>query len=183
MSTQDIQYALEPTTYHSMREAQELADQLEDNLHEHDMGAANMRPELVEIMSELLNNAAEHGMTPEGAQVHVRFMPHRRGSAFDAVISDSGPGIRTTLAGNPAIPPLETDSEAIGLAVQEMVSGTGVPTRGIGLWMTATAMRKRGRKLWIHSGTGLLVMYGDAEPGLRETEHRQGTMVRLTVPE
>ena len=182
MSTQDIQYALEPTTYHSMQEAQEQVDQMEDNLHERNLGAANVRPELVEIFSELANNAAEHGMTPDGAQVHVRFMPHRRGHAFDAVIADSGPGIRATLARNPKLPQLETDSDAIGLAIQEMVSGTGVPTRGIGLWMTTTEMRKPGRKLFIHSGTGLLVMYGDAEPDLRETEHRPGTMIRLTIP-
>ena len=34
----------------------------------------------------------------------------------------------------------------------------------------------------IHSGSGLLVMYGAAEPELRGTEHRQGTIVRLTMP-
>ena len=48
--------------------------------------------------------------------------------------------------------------------------------------MTVTDMWKPGRKLLIHSGSGLLVMYGDAEPELREAEHRQGTMVRLTIP-
>jgi anti-sigma regulatory factor (Ser/Thr protein kinase) len=97
------------------------------------MGAPNARPELVEIFSELVNNAAEHGMNPEGAQAHIRYMPHRRGYAFDAVIADPGPGIRSTLARNPALPRPETDTGAIGLAVQELVSGTGVPTRGIGL--------------------------------------------------
>ena len=182
MMTQQAEYALEPTTFRSMQEAQDLADWLEENLQHHGMGAANVRPELVEIFSELVNNAAEHGMTELGANVHVRHIPHRRGTAFDAVISDSGPGIRATLARNPKLPQLETDSDAIGLAVQELVSGTGVPTRGIGLWMTVTEMRKPGRKLFIHSGTGLLVMYGDAEPDLRETEHRQGTMIRLTIP-
>ena len=181
MSTQDIRYALESTAFHGMEEAQELADILEENLHDRNMGAANVRPELVEIFSELVNNAAEHGMTETGANVHVRFMPHRRGHAFDAVVADQGPGIRATLAGNPALPRPETDAEAIGLAIQELVSGTGVPTRGIGLWITLTQMRKPGRKLVIHSGNGLLVMYGDAEPELLETEHRQGTMVRLTI--
>ena len=177
-----VEYALEPTTFHGMQEAQELADKLEDNVQDHSMGAANVRPELVEIMSELLNNAAEHGMTPEGGQVHVRFMPHRRGQAFDAVVADSGPGIRAMLARNTALPYSATDAEAIGLAIQELVSGTGVPTRGIGLWMTVTQMRKPGRKLMIHSGSGLLVMYGNAAPEITETERRQGTMVRLTIP-
>ena len=182
MNTQDREYALEPTTFHSMREAQELADTLEQNLNDRSMGAANVRPELVEMFSELVNNAAEHGMTEDGADAHVRYMPHRRNHAFDVVIADSGPGIRATLEGNSGMPQPETDADAIGLAVQELVSGTGIPTRGIGLWMTVTEMRKPGRKLWIHSGSGLLTMYGAARPELRETEHRQGTMVRLTIP-
>ena len=48
--------------------------------------------------------------------------------------------------------------------------------------MTVTEMRKPGRKLWIQSGSGLLTMYGSAEPELREIEPRQGAMVRLTIP-
>ena len=91
MNTQDREYALEPTTFHSMREAQELADTLEQNLNDRSMGAANVRPELVEMFSELVNNAAEHGMTEDGADAHVRYMPHRRNHAFDVVIADSGP--------------------------------------------------------------------------------------------
>ena len=182
MSTEETQYALEPTTFHSMREAQELADILEENLRDRGMGAANVRPELVEVFSELVNNAAEHGMTDDDAHAHVRYVPHRRGWAFDMVVADSGPGIRATLEENPEILRPETDAGAIGLAVQELVSGTGDPTRGIGLWMTVTEMRKPGRKLWIHSGSGLLTMYGAAGPELRETEHRQGVMVRLTIP-
>ena len=109
-------------------------------------------------------------------------MQHRKGNAFDVVIADQGPGIRATLAANPALPHLETDAEAIGLAVQELVSGTGVPTRGIGLWMTVTEMSKPGRQLRIQSGSGLLTMYGDAPPELRKTVYHQGTMVRLTIP-
>ena len=184
MNANETEYALEPTTFHSMQEAQELANTLEENLRDRRMGAANVRPELVEMFSELANNAAEHGMTPDGgrAHAHVRYIPHRRGRAFDVVIADSGPGIRATLARNPEIPQPETDADAIGLAVQELVSGTGIPTRGIGLWMTLTEMRKPGRKLWVQSCSGLLAMYGAAGPEMRETEHRQGAMARLTIP-
>ena len=182
MSTNDMDYALAPTTFHSMQEAQELAATLEENLQDRRLSAANLHAELVEVFSKLVNNAAEHGMTAVAAQAHVRFIPHRRGRAFDVVVADTGTGIRATLASNPGLTPPATDAEAIGLAVQELVSGTGNPTRGIGLWMSVTEMRKPGRKLWIQSGSGLLTMYGTAEPELRETEHRQGTMVRLTIP-
>ena len=142
MNTTDSDYALEPTAFRSMGGAQQLTDALEEIIHDHRMGAANVRPELVEIFSEIVNNAAGHGMSDKGAHAHVRFMPHRRVMAFDAVIVDSDPGIRGTLARNPALPEIETDADAIGLAVQELISGTGIPTRGIGLWMTLTEMRK-----------------------------------------
>ena len=109
-------------------------------------------------------------------------MPDRRGHAFDVVVVDSGQGIRASMANNPKLSPPETDSEAIGLAVQELVSGTGIPTRGMGLWMTATEMKKPGRRLSIHSGSGLLTMRGVSEAEIRETGERQGTVVRLTIP-
>ena len=175
-------YTLLPTTFHSMQEAQEITSTLEEHINDRNVGAANIRPVLVEIFSELVNNAAEHGMCETGVHAHIRFMPHRRGRAFDVVIADSGPGIRATLSRNPSLPETESDQEAIGLAIQELVSGTGVPTRGIGLWMTVNEMRKPGRKLWLHSGSGLLAMYGASEPELREINHRQGVMVRLTIP-
>ena len=34
----------------------------------------------------------------------------------------------------------------------------------------------------VQSGSGLLTMYGNAAPELRENQPRQGTMVRLTIP-
>ena len=182
MGSEQATYALEPTAFSTMQEAQELTDCLEENLGSMDSGTLNARAELVEIFSELVNNAAEHGMSDDGVTAHVRFMPHRRGHAFDVVVADSGPGIRATLERNPTIPQPETDAEAIGLATQELVSGTGDPTRGLGLWMTVTEMRKPGRKLWLHSGTGLMTMYGDAAPELREIERRQGVLARLTIP-
>ena len=58
------EYALEPATLHSIQEAQELASTLEENLHDQVMGAPSIRPGLVEMFSQLVNNAAEHGMTP-----------------------------------------------------------------------------------------------------------------------
>ena len=116
----------------AMTEAQALTDTLEDNLAVLNRGAANGRPELVEIFSELVNNSAEHGMTEAGAQAHVRFMPHRRGEAFDVVVVDEGPGIRETLARNPRLDVPQGDADAILLATQELVSGTGDPTRASG---------------------------------------------------
>ena len=182
MNPDEPRYALEPRVFHSMDEAQALSDALEENLHNRGMGNMAVRSEVVELFSGLVNNAAGHGLTQAGAAAHVRHMPHRMGHALDMVVVDSGPGIRATLANNPGLPKPETDQEALALAAGELVSGTGDPTRGIGLWMTVTAMRKPGRKLWIHSGSGLLAAYGNQEPVFTQTGHRQGVMARLTIP-
>ncbi len=157
-----------------------MTDALEEALAT--QGSASVNAEEVEIFAEIVADAAEHGMSEYGAHAHVRCIPHRKGLALDIVIADSGPGIPTTLRRNDKLPKPRTDADAIGLAIQELVSGTGDPTRGIGLWMTTTEMRKPGRKMLIHSGTGLLTMYGDEEPALRETDCRQGTLIRLTIP-
>ena len=121
-------------------------------------------------------------MSDAGAHCHVRVMPHRMDNCMDMVVADSGPGIRATLAQNPNLPVTQSDQEAITLAIQELTSGTGTPTRGIGLWITVAEMRPPSRKLQIHSGTGLLTMYGTAEPKLTETALRPGTTVRATIP-
>ena len=118
-------------------------------------------------------------MTEAGAHAHVRYIPNWRGYA---VIADSGPGIRPALACNIQIPLPEADSAAIGTAVQELVSRTGVPTWGNGLWKVATEMGKSGRKLLIHSSSGLLIKYGTAEPEVRDIEDRRATLVRMTIP-
>ena len=182
MSSDETRYALESTGFSTFREAQSLADTLEENLRSIGLGSPNVRAELVETFSEIVNNAAEHGMTPEGAHAHVRHMPHRRGTTFDVAVADEGPGIRATLANNPGLDVPGSDAEAILLATQELVSGTGEPTRGIGLWMTVPQMRRPGRKIMMHWGAGLLVMRRDGEPELRETYPRHGVLVRLTIP-
>ena len=182
MAQEHTVYALDTSIFSSMHKAQALANTLERNLHDRNMGAASIRPSVVKIFSEMVYNAAEHGMSEAAAHPHVRFMPHRRGMAYDAVIVDHGPGIRATLARNPNLPETQSDQDAIAVAVQYLVSGTDEPTRGIGLWMTVNEMKRSGRKLWLHSGSGLFTMYGASEPELREINHRQGAVVRLTIP-
>ncbi len=179
---QETTYLLQPTIFHSMREAQELANTLEHNLTAQRPEAASIGSAAVETFSELLNNAAEHGMSDDGAHCHVRLMPHRMGNCLDIVVADSGPGIRATLAQNTNLPTTQSDQEAITLAIQELTSSTGTPTRGIRLWITVAEMRRPSRKLQMHSGTGLLTMYGTAEPEITETTFRQGTLVRATIP-
>ena len=53
-------YALEPTAFRSMQEAEETTNTLEDHINDRNVGAANIRPVLV-------INAAEHDMSQVGA--------------------------------------------------------------------------------------------------------------------
>ena len=48
----------------------------------------------MELFNEAVVNAAEHGMTKDGAGAHVQCMPHRRGHAFDCVVVDRAPASR-----------------------------------------------------------------------------------------
>jgi hypothetical protein len=153
-----------------MREAQELTDTLEENLAVRSLGTTSVRAELVKVFSELVNNSAEHGM-PQGGQP---------GHAFEAVTVDSGAGIRTALARNPAIPQPEPDAHAIGLAVQELVSGTGDP--GHRALDDRDGDAEAGPEAVAALGLGVAVHGEETEPEIRETEHRQGKGVRLTVP-
>ena len=78
--------------------------------------------DLVALFSELVNNAAEHGMSEQGANAHVRHMPHRRGLAFDVVVVDSGQGIRASLDRNPELPQPDSDAGVIGLCRGRLVN-------------------------------------------------------------
>ena len=71
---------------------------------------------------------------------------------------------------------MEDDWSAIGLAIQEMVSGTGDPHRGLGLF-TATEEAQRGnRRLIIHSGSGVLSIGEDGVGSPHKTNPFPGTL-------
>ena len=175
-------YLLQPTIFPLHAGSTGAGQHLRAELPAQRPEAASIASAAVETFSELLNNAAEHGMSDDGAHCHVRLMPHRTGQCLDIVVADSGPGIRATLTQNPNLPTTQSDAEAIALAIQELTTGTGTLARGIRLKTTATEMRRPGRKLLIHSGTGLLTMYGTAEPEVTSASFRQGALIRVTIP-
>ena len=147
------------------------------------MATADVRNELFALFAEVVATATEHGKSGDGASAHVRYMPHRRGFAFDPVVTDRGPGIRATLGNNQTLTQFASDTDAIKAAVQMSVSGTGAPDRGLGLWRVHTAMLKPSRALWIHSEATLLRIRGDGETHVSETVLLDGTMVRMVIPE
>jgi hypothetical protein len=66
--------------------------------------------------------------------------------------------------------------------MRERISGTGIPTRGIGLYGIAEDMRKPGRHLLIHSGIGLVKQSEELEADARRTTLFPGTLAYATIP-
>ena len=127
---EETQYALEPTTFHSMQEAQELAGILEEKPPGPGHGRRQRAPR---TRGGVLRASQQRRRARDDGGGRSRPRPLRappRSRAFDMAAADSGPGIRATLEENPEIPRPETDAGAIGLAVQELVSGTRTPHPG-----------------------------------------------------
>ena len=73
------------------------------------------------------------------------------------------------------------DWVAIERAVRERISGTGKPTRGIGLFGVAEDMRSTGRSLIIHTGIGSLEINENVESRARRTTLFPGTLAATTI--
>jgi len=72
--------------------------------------------------------------------------------------------------------------DAIELAARERVSGSGDPTRGIGLFGVSEDMRKPGRSLIIHSGIGMLqITSPDIQTAARRSTLFPGTLAWAAI--
>jgi len=75
------------------------------------------------------------------------------------------------------------DWVAIELAARERVSGSGDPTRGIGLHGVSEDMRKPGRSLIIHSGIGMMMVISpDVESSATRSTLFPGTLAFAAIP-
>ncbi len=78
-----------------------------------------------------------------------------------------------------------TGRNAIELALEEGISGTGSKTRGIGLFGIAEDMRQPDRQLIIHSGIGMMLQTGAPswKPSATRTQVLfPGTLVSASIP-
>ena len=182
MTAATIEYVLKPTTFQTIQQAQNLSKTLEENLLKGKVSKPSIRSRLIEIFSELAQNAAEHGQNPAGARAQVSYLPYKGAKAFHVAVKDLGPGIYATLARKQDMLDSEDQKFAIAMAVLYMTSGTQSPDRGAGLWKVRNEMDRPRRLLWIRSGTGLLFQVGAKSLALRPANYRQGTTFRLIIP-
>jgi hypothetical protein len=98
-------------------------------------------------------------------------------------VADGGIGVYESLRKNEALRSrVSYDWDALELAVRERVSGTGDPHRGIGLYGVSEDVRRPGRSLLLHSGTGSLEITEELESAARRTRLFPGTLAFLSIP-
>jgi hypothetical protein len=146
------------------------------------------RVAICSVLSEVCANAAEHGASSFGAYAavqayhHIVSGPRRRGEEVLVAIADGGVGVRETLSRNPKYAEhTTTDNDALRLALEMGVSGTGEIGRGGGLALVARIAADSGGSLSLRSGTGRVTVYEDRKNS-RNVPQFPGTFVRVSLP-
>lgn len=159
-----------------------IANEALESLSAYSLGAANLRLLVVETFAELAANAVEHSESPIGAYGMVQYYDWQQVPRFICVVADGGIGIRESLERNVELQGrVFQDWSAIELAMKERISGTGISTRGIGLFGIAEDMRSPGRELLIHSGLGIVRQGEDIRSGARRGTRFPGTLAYASV--
>lgn len=157
------------------------------------------RVDICSTLSEICANAAEHGITGKecgapafGAYAAVQAYGHvvsggsrgdrRDGEEVIVAIADGGPGIRETLARNPANAGFTgSDNEALRHAIKMGVSSSGEAGRGGGLTLVSEIAARASGSLSLRSGSGRVTAYKD-RTNSRNVPDFPGTLVRVSLP-
>ena len=146
------------------------------------------RVAICSVLSEVCSNAAEHGASSFGAYAavqayhHIVSGPRRRGEEVLIAIADGGVGVRDTLSRNKDYAEhTTTDNDALRLALEMGVSGTGEIGRGGGLALVARIAASSGGSLSLRSGTGRVTVYENRKNS-RNVPQFPGTFVRVSLP-
>ena len=119
---------------------------------------SNLPPTISETFVELANNGVEHSQSELGTLGMVALDMGRKTGNFEIAVADGGVGISPALKAAANIDKKRTwrDWSSIEYATGELVSGTGDPHRGIGLFGVAEESRLPGAVLRLSSGRGVL---------------------------
>jgi hypothetical protein len=179
----DRKVILPITYFQTTQDASGVANAAFARLQSAGIGAANLTSVVTELFSELALNAAQHSVSEIGAFGCVQFAEYETGPRFTCTVADGGIGVYESLRKNEALRSrVSYDWDALELAVRERVSGTGDPHRGIGLYGVSEDVRRPGRSLLLHSGTGSLEITEELESAARRTRLFPGTLAFLSIP-
>ena len=173
--------------FHTEQEIPEIIERISEIL-ENQGYRLKERVAICSVLSEVCANAAEHGASSFGAYAavqayhHIVSGPRRRGEEVLIAIADGGVGVRETLSRNPKYAEhTTTDNDALRLALEMGVSGTGEIGRGGGLALVARIAADSGGSLSLRSGTGRVTVYEDRKNS-RNVPRFPGTFVRVSLP-
>lgn len=145
------------------------------------------RGHVMEVLSELSSNVLDHAQSELGGVVSTQTYRSRKTGMRYLVMSigDAGIGVRASLAGNGKIADrLETDAQALGVAVQMGASRFASGGRGGGLPRVLEIARRYEGRVAFRSGGGALAYRGeDDQKRFFETVSQIGTQLRIMLPE
>ena len=182
-SRSDPKTILPITPFRTTADATTVTNQAFDNLQSSQIGAVNLTSVVTELLGELTMNAAQHSESEIGAFACVQFVETKGKERFVCTVADGGIGVLASLRKNDALRSRVCyDWDALELAIQERISGTGDPNRGIGLYGVRDELRRPEHSLLLHSGIGSLEVTEKQESQARRTRLFPGTLAYLSIP-
>lgn len=171
------------TEFETEHDVEQAANDADLGLMGSGLGAANMHYVVTNAFSEFALNAVQHSDSEVGSFGYLQYYESSNGPRFICAVADGGVGIRRSLERNPRLRHrVPYDWVAIEVAIQERVSGTQEPTRGMGLFGVAEEVRKAQRQLVIQSGIGALHIQEDLRSQSRRTKLFPGTLAYASIP-
>lgn len=144
------------------------------------------RGHVLEVLSELCSNVLLHANTLFGGVAAMQTYRNRAGVRYVVMsIGDAGVGVRKSLANNAALSNrLESDAQALGVAVQAGSSRFGHGGHGGGLPRVLEISKRYGGRVAFRSGAGALAYNGASdERRAFDAPKLQGTQLRISLPE
>jgi hypothetical protein len=145
------------------------------------------RGHVMEVLSELSSNVLDHAQSELGGVVATQTYRSRQTGTRYLVMSigDAGIGVRKSLSNNGQLAErLESDAQALGVAVQMGASRFASGGRGGGLPRVLEIARRYDGRIAFRSGTGALAYRGeDDQKRFFDTVAQTGTQMRIMLPE
>ena len=179
----DITTLLPITRFASIDDVERIANDLESSAI---AGPVHAHPEMFGIFYELGLNAVQHSQSVVGCYVISQLGANARGgNAHTIGVADCGMGIPNSLRMNPSHSHIIDDAEAIELATELHITGTGDAYRGIGLDHVKETVKSSGGHWIVVSGQGFVDFIAGSiiTRGTVEVEGGlAGTIVVVTLP-
>jgi len=144
------------------------------------------RGHVLEVLSELCSNVLLHAQTEFGGVAAMQTYRNKEDVRYLVMsIGDAGIGVRRSLASNGTLAQrLQSDAQALGVAVQPGASRFAAGGHGGGLPRVLEIARRYGGRVALRSGTGALAYNGvDDQRRSFDASPLSGTQLRVTLPE